>query len=69
MSGTYRRDEELIKAFATEFDPQPFYLDGAVAQPLPGIGRERLAYSSSDDAPSRTGDSRWAMETVDWAKT
>lgn len=31
-SGTYRMDEELIKAFATEFDPQPFHLDGAAAQ-------------------------------------
>src|ERR1039457_432571 len=26
-SGTYRMDEERIKAFAAEFDPQPFHLD------------------------------------------
>jgi acyl dehydratase len=31
-SGTYRMDEELIKAFATEFDPQPFHLDRAAAE-------------------------------------
>jgi len=28
----YRVDEDRIKAFATEFDPQPFHLDGAAAQ-------------------------------------
>ena len=27
-SGTYSMAEDLIKAFATEFDPQPFHLDG-----------------------------------------
>jgi acyl dehydratase len=26
-SGTYRMDEERMKAFAAEFDPQPFHLD------------------------------------------
>ncbi len=31
-SGAYTMDEDLIKAFATEFDPQPFHLDGAAAQ-------------------------------------
>ena len=31
-SGSYRMDENGIKAFATEFDPQPFHLDEAVAQ-------------------------------------
>jgi acyl dehydratase len=31
-SGTYRIDEEQIKAFAAEFDPQPFHLDEAAAQ-------------------------------------
>ena len=31
-SGTYRMDEERIKAFAAEFDPQPFHLDQAAAQ-------------------------------------
>ncbi len=31
-SGSYRIDENGIKAFATEFDPQPFHLDEAVAQ-------------------------------------
>ncbi|HMA37363.1 MAG TPA: MaoC family dehydratase [Chloroflexia bacterium] len=31
-SGTYRMEEEQIKAFAAEFDPQPFHLDPAAAQ-------------------------------------
>jgi acyl dehydratase len=31
-SGTYRIDEERIKAFAAEFDPQPCHLDEAAAQ-------------------------------------
>jgi acyl dehydratase/ribonuclease HI len=31
-SGTYRMDEERIKSFAAEFDPQPFHLDDAVAR-------------------------------------
>ncbi|MGA2576924.1 MAG: MaoC family dehydratase [Bryobacteraceae bacterium] len=31
-SGLYRMDEEHIKAFAAEFDPQPFHLDAAAAQ-------------------------------------
>ncbi|HWF14244.1 MAG TPA: reverse transcriptase-like protein [Candidatus Acidoferrales bacterium] len=31
-SGAYQMDEERIKSFAAEFDPQPFHLDEAVAQ-------------------------------------
>ena len=31
-SGLYHMDENGIKAFAEEFDPQPFHLDEAVAQ-------------------------------------
>jgi acyl dehydratase len=31
-SGTYRMEEDRIKAFAAEFDPQPFHLDEAAAQ-------------------------------------
>ncbi len=31
-SGTYRMEEDRIKAFAREFDPQPFHLDEAAAQ-------------------------------------
>jgi len=31
-SGTYRMDAERIKAFAAEFDPQPFHLDEAAAR-------------------------------------
>ena len=31
-SGTYRIDEERIKAFAAEFDPQPMHLDEAAAE-------------------------------------
>ncbi|MGC2696529.1 MAG: MaoC family dehydratase [Candidatus Angelobacter sp.] len=31
-SGSYRMDEDRIKAFAAEFDPQPFHLDDAAAR-------------------------------------
>jgi acyl dehydratase len=31
-SGTYRVEEERIKSFAAEFDPQPFHLDDAASQ-------------------------------------
>lgn len=31
-SGTYRMEASAIKAFAAEFDPQPFHLDEAAAQ-------------------------------------
>jgi len=31
-SGLYHMDEDRIKAFATEFDPQPFHLDKSAAQ-------------------------------------
>ncbi len=31
-SGVYRMDEDRIKAFAAEFDPQPFHLDETAAQ-------------------------------------
>jgi acyl dehydratase/ribonuclease HI len=31
-SGTFRMTEERIKAFAAEFDPQPFHLDDAAAR-------------------------------------
>jgi acyl dehydratase len=32
LSGTHRIDEEQIKAFARQFDPQPFHLDAEAAQ-------------------------------------
>ena len=31
-TGTHRIDEEQIKAFATQFDPQPFHLDAEAAR-------------------------------------
>ena len=31
-TGTYRMDEARMKAFAAEFDPQPFHLDEAAAK-------------------------------------
>jgi len=30
-SGSYTLDESRIKAFAAEFDPQPFHLDSSAA--------------------------------------
>jgi acyl dehydratase len=32
VSGTHQMDEDRIKKFATEFDPQPFHLDEAAAK-------------------------------------
>jgi acyl dehydratase len=32
VSGTHRVDEEQIKAFAGQFDPQPFHLDATAAK-------------------------------------
>lgn len=32
VSGTHELDESQIKAFAKEFDPQPFHLDGEAAK-------------------------------------
>ena len=32
VSGTYRIDEEQIRAFAQQFDPQPFHLDAEAAK-------------------------------------
>lgn len=34
VSGTQQVDESQIKAFAKEFDPQPFHLDGKAAKTL-----------------------------------
>jgi acyl dehydratase len=31
-SGLYRMEEDRIKSFAAEFDPQPFHLDEAAAE-------------------------------------
>src|SRR5579863_1171907 len=31
-SGTYRMEEDRMKAFAAEFDPQPFHLDHAAGK-------------------------------------
>jgi len=31
-SGSYRMDEDRMKAFAAEFDPEPFHLDDAAAR-------------------------------------
>src|SRR5262245_35570849 len=32
VSGTHRIDEEQIRAFAAQFDPQPFHLDAEAAK-------------------------------------
>ena len=52
-SGKIRIDKERAKAFAAEFDPQPFHLGGDGAQhDLPWAGRERLAHRRRDNAPA-----------------
>ena len=53
-SGTHTIDEAEIKAFARQFDPQPFHLDDSgrqghvVRQP----GGQRLAYRGDHHAPA-----------------
>ena len=53
-SGKIRIDKERAKAFAAEFDPQPFHLDEEAARSydLSWAGRERLAHRRGDDAPA-----------------
>ena len=38
VSGTHRIDEEQIRAFAEQFDPQPFHLDAEAAKDTPFDG-------------------------------
>src|SRR5262245_39816828 len=38
LSGTHRIDEEQIRAFAEQFDPQPFHLDAESAKETLFIG-------------------------------
>lgn len=51
VSDTYQMDEQRMKAFAQEFDPQPFHLDEAAGKAsFFGVGRERLAYRCGNHA-------------------
>ena len=53
-SGTHVVDEEQIKAFARQFDPQPFHLDNEAAHPAFGLGGKRLAHGSWSRAACRS---------------
>src|ERR1019366_9486376 len=61
-SGTYRMDEERIKAFAAEFDPQPFHLDQLAAQATVFGGCPR---AGGIPPPSPCG--LWSPEGCHWA--
>jgi len=45
-------DARSIKRFAGEFDPQPFHLDEATAQPT-FFKKQRMAHDRGDDAAPR----------------
>jgi len=51
-SGKYQMTAERIKAFAAEFDPQPFHLDEAAAAGtiFRGLAASGLAHGRSGDA-------------------
>ena len=51
-SRSLRIDKEQIKAFAAEFDPQPFHLDEEVSRGtiFRGLAGERLPHGCADDA-------------------
>ena len=53
-SRAYGVDEEQIKSFARQFDPQPFYLDHEAAKNslFFRLGGERLAHCCDHYAPS-----------------
>src|SRR5271157_3719095 len=59
-SDSYHMDENRIKAFAAEFDPQPFHLDEAVAQAsvFSGLSASGWHTAARSDAP--VGDRRLA---------
>ena len=63
-------DEDLIKAFATEFDPQLFHPDGAAA--LATVFRGLAASGWHTAAVTMrllvTGGPRWAMELLAWVE-
>ena len=53
VSGRLRVSKEQIKAFAAEFDPQPFHLDEAAAQTVfQRTSGKRLAHGSYYHAAS-----------------
>ena len=72
-SGTYRMDEDRIKSFAAEFDPQPFHLDDAAARSTASFAgspraagirrRRRCGFWSPVDCRSPAGLSAWAAKS------
>ena len=57
-SGTHLLDEEQIKAFARQFDPQPFHLDAEAAQKTLFAGLVASG-SAARTATSRPPCFRW----------
>jgi acyl dehydratase len=56
-SGTHVVDEEQIKAFARQFDPQPFHLDNEAAEDtlFSGLVASRMAHCCDHHAPFSRG--------------
>src|SRR2546430_16345357 len=52
VSGTHQIDEEQIRAFAKQFDPQPFHLDAEAAKAtfFGGLVASGLAYGGDHHA-------------------
>jgi len=72
-SKTHVVDEEQIKAFARQFDPQPFHLIARLqGHSVFGLGGKRLAHGCDHYAPSGRGRFagcrryRWAGGELKW---
>ena len=61
--GRLRVDEERIKSFAAEFDPQPFHLNAEAARKCRWFGSQRLAHGGARNAPPgrKRPQTRWLV--------
>jgi acyl dehydratase len=75
-SGTYTIDEAEIKAFAHQFDPQPFHLDDAAAKGSPFRGLAASGWHTAaitmrlqvDSGPPLAGGIIGAGGEIDWPR-
>jgi acyl dehydratase len=75
-SGTYTIDEAEIKAFAHQFDPQPFHLDDAAARGSPFRGLAASGWHTAaitmrlqvDSGPPLAGGIIGAGGEIDWPR-
>jgi acyl dehydratase len=52
-TGSLALEEAQIRAFAAQFDPQPFHLDAEIAKAVWWARRERLAHDRDHNAVAR----------------